>query len=102
MVRNFDFGSFASFMSGVSDFTGETIFSALGHYFMQPDLWSCPEEGFVLLQLLTVGEMSGHNNFKAAFDPVGNFEVLDKIFYSVFGGSISAVSDPAPIEEEQP
>ena len=92
MDRNPDLGAFACFMSGVSDFTGETIFNALGHYFMQPELWSCPEEGFVLLQLLTVGGMSGHNYFQDAFDPVGNFDVLDKIFYQVFG-SYSAPSE---------
>lgn len=71
---------FSEFLDEVSEFHGDLICDALGHYFMDPASWACPEDGVAALQMLTVCELHGFNSFLEKYDPVNNHEVSNIAF----------------------
>lgn len=80
MARGNIFQDFDDFLSNVDSFYSEIICSALGHHFMNPKNWSCPEEGIITFQLLTICECHGVNTFKEEWDPVNCLIMIDRSF----------------------
>lgn len=90
---------FSEFLDKIGEFHGDLICDALGHYFMVPETWACPEDGIAAFQMLTICDLHGFNSFREKYDPVNNPSVSNIAFQL---GLASWFKDlPVPSEEVQ-